>query len=430
MLERLTRLNWRHVWILYLREIRAALRERSIVFNSILIPIFLYPFLLWATMTGLTFVMGQTEGLVARVAVADWPKGHPGLRKKLERNDRIQLIQPSGGEASRASEEISEGRSDALLEFLPATAGKAALAGNFEARITYNQAKERSTEARKRVSRSLEDYRRDWLNREARRRGIDTAQWQAFTISEHNLASKKQMGVFLLGLIAPIIFVIMVAAGCLYPAIDTLAGERERQTWETLISTAASRLSIVTAKYLYVASMGGLAGILNLLAVSLTAKPIFGPLFERAGRGVDFSFPPSALPVALVAAVLLAGFVAAAMMLLAAFARTFKEGQSSITPFYMILLAPLVFLQVPGIKLSPAVALLPVVNLTLMVREAVSGTFHWPAIGVTLLVSLALIALFIRLATFILQFEEALAGASGGSLVAFLKQRLKPARRA
>src|ERR1051325_6732938 len=325
-----TTLKWRQVSILYRREMRAALRERTIVFNSILIPIFLYPFLLWGTMTGLTFVMGQADKLVARVAVQDWPKAHPKLRRKLESDEKIQLVDRS---ADASSSLLREGKLDALVEFLPAAGEKSALSNNFEARITYNQSKERSVEARKRVAGAIEQYRKEWLDREAHQRGISTAAWEGFTLSETNLASKNEMGVFVLGLFAPLIFVIMVAAGCLYPAVDTLAGERERQTWETLISTSASRLSIVTAKYLYVATMGGLAGILNLLAVALTANPVFAPLFAKTGRGLDFTFPLAALPPALVAAVLLAGFVAAGMMLLAAFARTFKEGQSSITPF-------------------------------------------------------------------------------------------------
>src|SRR5205085_1288694 len=135
---------------------------------------------------------------------------------------------------------------------------------------------------------------------------------------------------------------------------------------------------------------------------------IFAPLFAKTGRGLDFTFPLAALPPALVAAVLLAGFVAAGMMLLAAFARTFKEGQSSITPFYMIIVAPMVFIQVPGISLTLPVALIPIINLTLMVRETLTGTFHWAAMGVTVLASLALIGAFIWLATFILRFEEVL----------------------
>jgi sodium transport system permease protein len=416
-------LVWRQVRILYWRELRAALREKTIVLNSILIPIFLYPFLMWAVFTGLTFVMGQTETFVSRVLVANWPTSHPKLRLNLERDNQLQLADeriPPG----TAAEQIKAGKLDAWLEFLPPDKTNAVLPDNFQARITYDQSKERSGQSMARLTALIEDYRRDWLRREAKRRGVDAATWQGFSLTARNVASNKEMGAFIMGMLAPVIFVVMVAIGCFYPAVDATAGERERNTWETLMSTSASRLSVVTAKYLYVASLGSLAGLLNLLAVILTLKPIFGPLFEQAGRTIDYTIPAAALPVAMIAGLLLAGFIAAGMMIFAAFARTFKEGQSMITPFYMLILIPVVFLQAPGLHFSLSLACVPIVNLTLMIREVLTGTFHWPAIGVSFLVSLALIALCLRFATYILQFEDVMTGSYGGSFARFLKERV------
>ncbi len=421
------RLNWREVGVLYAREMRAALRERAIVLNSLLLPIFLYPLLLWAAFSGITFVMGQTEGFVCRAAISGWPDAHPKLRLKLEHDDKFVLTDPT--DVARAKQQIKTGQLDALLEFLPASGTKAALSGNFEARITYDSSRERSDEAHKRLSGTVERYRQEWLKREARKRGIDDAVWQGFVISSQNVASKKQMGAFILGLLAPVLFVVMVAVGCFYPAVDCIAGERERNTWETLMSTSASRLSVVTAKYLYVASLGGLAGILNLLVIVATLRPVFAPLMARTGQVFDYSIPPGALPVAVMAALLLAGFVAAGMMIFASFARTFKEGQAMITPFYMLTVVPIVFLQVPGIKFTLPLACVPIVNVTLMVREALSGVFHWLQIGVTVASSLLVIALCLRLATVLLQFEDVVLGSFNGSFNKFIRQRFRNRRR-
>jgi sodium transport system permease protein len=90
----------------------------------------------------------------------------------------------------------------------------------------------------------------------------------------------------------------------------------------------------------------------------------------------------------------------------------------------MLVLIPVVFLQVPGLTLSFPLACLPVVNVTLMVRETVSGTFHWLPIGVTVAASLAVIALCIRLAAFILQHEDVVTGSYNGSFGKFLKDRM------
>ena len=421
------RLNWRDVGVLYVREMRAALREKAIVLNSLFIPVFLYPLLLWAAFSGITFVMGQTEGFVSRAAITGWPAAHPKLRLNLEHDDKINLVEPPNLE--QAKQQIKTGELDALVQFIPASGTKAGLPGNFEARITYDSSCDRSEEAHKRLSGAVERYRQDWLKREARKRGIDAAGWQGFVISAHNIASKKQMGAFILGLIAPIMFVVMVAVGCFYPAVDCIAGERERNTWETLMSTSASRLSVVTAKYLYVASMGGLAGILNLLAIATTLRPVFAPLMARTGLMFDFNIPPSALPVAAVAALLLAGFVAAGMMVFASFARTFKEGQAMIMPFYMLTIVPIVFLQVPGTKFTLPLACMPIANVTMMVREALSGVFHWPQMGLAVASSLLVIALCLWRVPSLLQFEDVVLGSFNGSFNKFIQQRLRKNRR-
>lgn len=213
------RLNWRQVRILYWREVRAALREKTIVINSILIPVFLYPFLLWIALSGLMFVMGQTEGFICRVQVRDWPKEHAVLRHKLELDRHLKMVEvpPELAEAAARSGfegEIRNGTLDLLVEFLPPTNRGAVLPGNFAVRLTYNQSKERSAEARERVERIIASYRESWLRRDGRRLGIDTAAWQGFTLSTHNVASRKEMGAFILGLLAPVIFVVMVAIGC------------------------------------------------------------------------------------------------------------------------------------------------------------------------------------------------------------------------
>jgi len=407
------------VWVLYRRELRSALRERTIVVNSVLIPVLLYPFIMWAMFTGITFVQGQTEGFVSRVMVTGWPQAHAELKRNVERDKRIQMM--PARDLATAQRQLKTGDLDAVAEF---AGGATGLADNFTLRVTFNQSKERSAAARDRLAAMLDRYRQAWLKREASSRGITPANWQLFALESRNTASSRQMGAFLLGMMLPLFFVIMVAVGCFYPAVDATAGERERNTWETLMTVAASRGSIVTAKYLYVATLGCVAGLLNLAAVTLTIKPILSPLLAGTGESLEFSVPLGAVPVMAAGAVLLAGFIAAGMMIFASFARTFRDGQSMITPFYMLILLPVMFLQVPGIEFSLGLAAIPVINVTMMVREAISGTFHWPQIGLTFAVSLAVIAALVRLATFILRFEDVMIGSYSGSLATFFRERI------
>ncbi len=416
-------MRWSDVKVMYAREMRAALRERTIIVNSILIPVLLYPFMLWAVFTGISFVQGQTEGFVSRVVVTGSAADRPALMTELERNDHLQIEDP-GTLPDPPDIAIREGRLDAVLALQPPPAATPPVPGNLQALITYNGSSERSTAAKERLQRAVSEFRQGWLLAQAEALGVAETAWQSFTIDSRNVASGREMGGFLLGLMLPVFFVIMVAVGCFYPAVDATAGERERGTWETLMTVAADRSSIVASKYLYVATFGCVAGALNLLAMVVSIRAILSPLLEKEDVAIEFGLPLASLPLLLASAVLLAGFVAAGMMIFAAFARTFKEGQAMITPFYLLILLPVMFLQVPGIELTVPLAMVPIVNVTMMIRGAIQGTLAWLPVVVTFVVGGAAIAACLVLASFILRYEDVVVGSYAGSFSRFLKHRL------
>ena len=148
------------------------------------------------------------------------------------------------------------------------------------------------------------------------------------------------------------------------------------------------------------------------------------PLLGRESDAFTFALPLSSIPLILLVTVLLAMFVAAGMMILASFARTFREGQSLVSPFYMATLLPVFFLQSPGIEFTPLMALIPIVNVAMVFREAIAGVYHWPLIGLTLIVESLCIVLALALATVILRYEDFLLGSYSGSFAKFVKQRL------
>ncbi len=414
-------LNWRDVSTFYQYEIRAALRERSIVINTLLIPIFMYPFLLWAMFTGITYVVGQVEGLTSRVVIDEQTGQHDDFKKTLAKDKKCQLERPRTKE--KALGQIKAGDLDALIELVPVTPGPKSPPGNFSAQIYFDRSKDRSEQARGRLEEALGLYRSQWLEKEAARLHVTGEQWQGFRVERKNVASGREMGRFLLSTMLPLFLVIMIAVGCFYPAVDSTAGERERSTWETSMSTAASRTSILTAKYLYVATLGSVAGLINVAAMMLSAKAVLAPLTQQIGEKFEFRVPFAALPVMALGTVLLALFVAAVMMLLASFARSFREGQSMITPFYLAIILPVVFVK-PDSPFTLPQALIPIVNVTKLFGQAINGNIEiWTTI-VTLLSELVCIVIVLRFASMIVSFEDFMIGSYRGSLGKFVKERL------
>lgn len=434
-------MNLQAVWILYRRELRSALRERTIVLNSILMPIFLYPVLLWVMFSALTFVQGLNAGFTSRlVFTTPVPGAHGEFLDSLRARSGVSVVGEEDGSDTPAARVpvlpeadaltlLREGEADAVVTFLPAGPDGASLVDNFRVQVRYDRAENRSEQALARVEEVLDDYRSRWVVREAAALGIRPEERTQFALSSRNVSSSRDLGAMVLGQMISFFVVIMVALGCFIPSVDTTAGERERSTWETLMTVAASRASMVTAKYLYVATLGITAGILNVVALFLSIGAVVKPLLAGAGESISFSIPFMAVPVMLAGAIALALFFAAAMMILAAFARSFKDGQAMVQPVYWLVFLPLLLGDQSDRTLTPAIAAIPVANVSMMIRDAINGVFLWPLIAQTLAVTLLTVVLCLVLARYILRFEDFLLGSFDGSFWRFLKDRMGKGRK-
>lgn len=455
-------MNWDAVRVLYLRELRSAMRERTIVVNSILMPIFLYPVMLWVMFSAFSFIQGVNEGFTSRVALASpVPGEHGPLLDSLQSRPDVRFVnaggdapggpahgeaeEPAGNDAGspalpqvpvipvdRAVALLQDGEVDAVLSFEPARGGAAALPGNFRVKVRFDGAENRSETARERIESQVEDYRSAWVTREASALGMEESERVRFAVLSENVSEAADLGSMLLGQMISFFMVIMVALGCFVPSVDTTAGERERSTWETLMTVAAPRSSVILAKYLYVATLGMAAGLLNVVALFVSVGAVLRPLLQGAGGGpeeIAFTLDPAAIPVMAAGAVSLALFFAAAMMILASFARTFKDGQAMVQPVYWLVFLPLLLGQQTDRTLTPAVAALPVANVSMMIRDAVNGVFLWPLIGQTLAVTLGSVVLCLVVARYVLRFEDFLMGSFDGSFWRFVKDRMGKGRK-
>jgi sodium transport system permease protein len=292
--------------------------------------------------------------------------------------------------------------------------------------MTYDASRDQSSTARARAKRVIDRYRDRFIEREAERLGISREQLEGFRVDESNISSNSEMGRFVLGLLLPMMLVIMLAIGAVYPAIDTTAGERETGTWETMMTTATSRANILTAKYLYVATMSFVAGCLNVAAMMFTMSSNLALL--GGPSGLTFRIPMTSIPIIMAGAALLALFIAAGMLILASFARTFKEGQSLVTPFLVAFVLPLVFIQSASQDFTMGIAVIPVVNVAMMFRQAISGYFEWQPMAVTLGVELFCVAAALKLATTIVAHEGFMLDNTDSTLIHFIRRRWRERR--
>ena len=63
------------------------------------------------------------------------------------------------------------------------------------------------------------------------------------------------------------------------------------------------------------------------------------------------------------------------------FAKSFKEAQSYTAPMIIFVIMPAVVGILPGVELNARLSLVPILNLSLVCKEMLSGVWHWNYIG-------------------------------------------------
>lgn len=191
-----------------------------------------------------------------------------------------------------------------------------------------------------------------------------------------------------LATLAPLILILMTITGAVYPAIDLTAGERERNTLETLIAAPVSRLALLLAKYVAVMTVAMLTASVNLAAMTITATAsgLGGVLFGDEGLTAAAAAQVFGLMI------LFAAFFAAVLLAVTSFARSFKEAQAYLIPLMMLSLAPGMLSLTPDLKLSGPLAVAPLVNIVLLARDALQGEAT-PVVAAVVVASTVLYAL-------------------------------------
>jgi sodium transport system permease protein len=169
---------------------------------------------------------------------------------------------------------------------------------------------------------------------------------------------------FPLASIIPLVLILMTITGAVYPAIDLTAGERERGTLEILVAAPVPRMGLLFAKYVSVLTIAVLTAVVNMVMMMVTIAT------SGIGKAL-FADGLSALQILQIFALLLlfAAFFSAVLLTVTSFARSFKEAQAYLIPLMLVSLAPGVAGMIPGLELTAALCLVPLLNIVLLGRD-------------------------------------------------------------
>ena len=366
-------MNARYVKIVYAKELLDLLRDRRTIISMVVVPILFMP-LVMVTMGTLTSkLVGQARQEIPKVMILDG-KDSPATLHALQALKTIQ-IEPASDDFTnmisdkriRAAVDIPKGFDDSLKRGESATV-----------RIYIYQGEMKSMFADDALERFFRQHSSEIVTNRLAAAHVSPSMLTPFTIERSNVAPPQKVGGNLVGMILPYLVIIMCMTGSIYPAVDLTAGEKERGTMETLLTSPVERTNLVAGKCLVVMTAAIVTSTLALLSNGV-ALLLMKVLLSDSGKSsaLPVSINLASLAVVGVMMIPLAVFFAAVMVAIGLYSRSAKEANSYLQPLLILTVLPALAAALPGVELNYRLALIPILNISLLARELLTGTYQW-----------------------------------------------------
>jgi sodium transport system permease protein len=341
----------------FVKEALDALRDRRSLTSALIYSLF-GPLVMGMALSAVA--RRGTEGtLELTVAGADRA---PSLVRYLEQNG-VEVRQPS----TEVRKAVRAGDLDLALVVPGEYAGDFRASRPARLELVHDGSRSDVRGPVRRVQSLVERYSGQVTAQRLTLRGISPQVAQPVRLAEVDVSTAASRAALALGML-PIFLLMAVFIGAMNVAIDTTAGERERGSLESLLVHAVPRSDLTLGKWMA-------ASAFNLLGVALTV--LVSVLVLRWDRLAELDVPLAlgtgdALRI-LALLIPLALFAPALQMLIALFARSFKEAQTYLS---LLMFAP----TIPGflfafqrIDTEPWMHTLPVLAQQVLIGDLLRG---------------------------------------------------------
>jgi len=399
-------MNWHNTVTVYLKELKDMLRDKRTIRSMVVIPTLVMPAMMLGVGRIATALYSKARTEIPSVMIVGG-EDSPRIVSQLKQSPKLRVVPL----ATDWKQEISDRKIRAVVE-LPA-GFEAGLPGGAVASVTiyHYEGELKSSFAVSELEAFFRGLREQTVQDRLAARGLSATFARPFETRRENVAAPEKVGGNALGGIVPYVIILLCFTGAMYPAMDLTAGEKERGTMETLLCSPVPRVDIVLGKFLMVLTSSLAAMTLSLTSMTLTVI-VGGTLMgSGGGRGAAHAAASSGGTMPMIDPMGIFGVLAmvfpvavlfsAVLFTVSLFAKSYKEAQSYVGPMIFVVILPAVVGMLPGIDLNARFALVPILNLSLVCKEMLSGVWHWNYIalifGSTSLYAAIALALAVRM---------------------------------
>lgn len=386
------RLNRSIIRTLVKKEMLDVLRDKKTVLMMLVVPLVLYPLIYIGAMQVVAFISSNMETQDYKIVVEAQDEGV--LLDKLAeatgedadtegaRSYEITVVDASGipdYETALNAEEIDAYISGRRQD------------GKIQYDVYYLSSETNSAYAADLVMDILDELREDMTRQKLVDEGMDVqAVLEPIGYRKQDTASSEQSLGSIMGSILPFMLVISLLIGTMYPAIDTTAGERERGTLETILTLPVTNRQLILSKFITVAAIGVVSALLNILSMGAIAVYMYKLMdLQTEVAALDLAKFVPAILVCVLAVFAFSLFISAITMCVTSFAKSYKEANNYITPLMLVVMFVGYAGFIPNLELTRTMAMVPVANICLLIKNIMVFKIDYGAIAVVLLGNVA-----------------------------------------
>lgn len=417
-------MNTKIIRTLVKKEILDVFRDKKTVIMMLVVPVILYPLIFIGAMQAVAMISSSMEEQNYRIAVEAEDDGafsrmlaEKGRKEAESDAETYTITFVDAGSIDDYEKALNDEEIDVYVS-------GAMQSGKMQYDIYYLSSATNSAYARNIVLDVFDELKEKLTEEKIREAGLDVHEILEPVLYENkDTASSEQSLGSIMGAVLPFMLIISLMMGTIYPAIDTTAGERERGTLETILTLPVTSRQLIISKFLTVALIGIVSALLNIFSMGGLAFYMYQIMdMQTETQSFEIAKFLPALLVCMLAVLAFSLFVSAITMCVTAFARSYKEANNYITPLMLVIMITGYIGFIPNIELTRTMAMIPVANICLLIKNMLVFKVDYTAIAVVLLSNVAYAVLAILFLSRIYDSESLLFGDGKNGIQLFEKR--------
>ena len=357
------------------KEIRDVIRDKKTLLMMIVVPLILYPLMFGLIITLEDSMINADESEYNKIGFAfETDKALDTVIEELE-------IQKIKGTENELKEKFDKGEIDAYITL-----------NNKEFTIYYTEGNTYGQATLQMAYELIEGYKKAIQSQMLTEEGLIPDEiFNVYTVETKDVSEKDAYTQMMLGMVPT--FILMTATlTAVFAAIDMTAGEKERGTLETLLTFPLKNGDIIGGKFIATTICTVVSSVVGFLSM-------YGVLFYLSKnldsfKGMELLTTQSIL-LAIIMFIVFAMLISSIAMVIASKAKSFKEAQNSTQPLAFVSIIPM-FLSMMGTKLDSTLALIPFVNVNLLLSDIISNTVNIQYFIITIIANIVFIFIVMK----------------------------------